>query len=235
MAEYEWLQVHTYILQFEQEGLVTRTFRRLDTAQQQAIIQAILDEAIAKGPTLLNIKQVAARAGVSVGSLYTYFRNREGLLTFAIEMCVRLVTGSLSEYSPSIAALPLREALAAYLGGGIEWGQTLAGLLTFFARAAYHGDPALADRVVAPIATAMHETVHDILVQAAARGELRPDVDLEAAARVVNTLLTAAGDAQLLPYLNNYFQVIGGDVTPERMQAALIELVLHGIGLEVSQ
>ncbi len=230
MTDYEWVQVHSYILQFEQEGLVTRTFRRLDMAQQQVIIQAILDEAIAKGPTQLNIKQVAERAGVSVGSLYTYFRSRDGLLTFAIEMCVRLVTGAMEEYGPAIAALSLREALATYLSSGVEWGRTLAGLLTFFARAAYHGDPALADRVVAPVATSMLETVKEILAQAAARGELRPGLDMEATARVVNTLLTVVGDAQLLPYLNNYFQVTGGDVSPEQVQTALVELVLHGIG-----
>ncbi len=230
MTDYEWAQVYSYILQFEQEGLVTRTFRRLDTAQQQVIIQAILDEAIAKGPTQLNIKQVAERAGVSVGSLYTYFRSREGVLNFAIEMCVRLVTGAMEEYGPVIAAMPLREALATYLSSGVEWSRTLAGLLTFFARAAYHGDPALTDRVVTPVANSMREAVQKILTQAAARGEIRPDLDMEATVRVVNTLLVAVGDAQLLPYLNNYFQVTGGDVSPEQVQAALIELILHGIG-----
>jgi TetR/AcrR family transcriptional regulator len=228
----EWTQIHAHILQLERNGLVTRTFRRLDPDRQQAILHAILDEAVEKGPTSLNIKQVAGRAGVSVGSLYQYFGNREGLLAFAVELCTRWMADVFDEYRPMLAAMPLRDALAAYLLGGIEWSQTQVGLVQFFARAAYHGDPELAESVVRPVADVMRETVREILAQAAARGEVRSDVDIEAAARVVNALLIAVGDSQLLPYLNTYFQVSDEDVPPERILEAALNLVLHGIGPE---
>ncbi len=230
MVPFDWTQIHTHILQLEQEGLVTRTFRRLDPERQQAILTAILDEAIEKGPTGLNIKQVAERAGVSVGSLYQYFGSRERLLAFAVELCVRWMTDTFNEYRPMLVALPLREALAAYLVGGVEWGQTQASLVQFFARAAYQGDPELAERVVRPIANVIREIVHGILTQAAARGEIRTDVDLEATARVINALTIAIGDAQLLPYLNTYFQVNDKDVPPERTLDAMLTLILRGIG-----
>ena len=226
----DWTQFYRYILQFEQEGLVTRTFRRLDPERQQAILTAILDEAAERGPAALNIKRVAARAGVSVGSLYTYFPNREGMLAFAVELCVRFVTDSFNEYRPFLAALPLREALAAYLSGGLEWSRMYTGLLKLFARAAYHGDPELADPLVRPIATLLREMVGDMLAAAAERGELRPGVDLQVATRIVHALTIAVGDSQLLPYLNTYFQVTGDDVAEEQALAALIDLILHGIG-----
>lgn len=230
MNIYDWAQIHTHILQLEREGLVTRTFRRLDPERQQAVINAILDEAVEKGPTSLNIKQVAERAGVSVGSLYTYFRDRDGLLAFTVELCMRFVADSFNSFRPYLAALPLREALAAYVVGGVEWSKTQAGLVQFLARAAYQGDPVLADRVVRPVGTVMRETVHAILAQAAARGEIREDVDLEATTRVVNALMIAVGDSQLLPYLNVYLQVNDEDVSPERILEALVALILHGIG-----
>jgi AcrR family transcriptional regulator len=228
----DWTQIHTHILQLEQQGLVTRTFRRLDPERQQVIINAILDEAVEKGPTSLNIKQVAERAGVSVGSLYTYFGDREGLLTFTIELCMRFVVDSFKSYRPYLVALPLREALAAYLVGGVEWSKTQEGLVQFLARAAYRGDPTLVDQVVRPVGTMMREMVRDILTQAAAQGEIREDVDLEATVRVVNALLIAVGDSQLLPYLNVYFQVNDEDIPPERTLEALVALILHGIGLK---
>jgi AcrR family transcriptional regulator len=129
----DWTQIYSYILQLEQEGLVTRTFRRLDPERQQAILQAILDEASEKGPAGLNIKEVARRAGVSVGSLYTYFPDREGMLAFAVEICVRFVGDSFDEFRPYLLALPLRQALSAYLLGGLEWSRVYAGLLRLFA------------------------------------------------------------------------------------------------------
>lgn len=226
----DWTQIHTHILQLEQEGLVTRTFRRLDPERQQAILTAILDEAVEKGPTALNIKRVAERAGVSVGSLYTYFPDREGMLAFAVELCLRFVTDAFDEFRPYLLALPLREALTVYLAGGVEWSQAYMSLLQLFARAAYHGDPELTEPLVRPIATMLREMVHDILTQAAARGEIRDDVDLEATTRIVHALMIAVGDSQLLPYLNTYLQVNDEDVPPERTLDALIALLLHGIG-----
>ncbi len=231
----EWTRIHAYILHFEEEGLVTRTFRRLDPGRQQVILSAIVEEAVEKGPTAVSVKRVAARAGVSVGALYTYFPDRDAMLAFAVQVCARFVVGAFEEFRPYLAALPLREALAMYLAGGIEWSRYYNDLVRLFARAAYHGDPELDEQLVRPVSDKMREMVHDILSQAAERGEIREDVDLEAATRIVHTLMIAVGDSQLLPYLNTYFQVTDEDMPPDRALASLISLVLDGIGGEGSR
>lgn len=225
----EWFKFQSHILELEQKGLVTRTFRRLDPNRQRVVVNAVLEESAEKGPASLNIKAVALRAGVSVGSLYQYFPKRRGLLNFAVELCVRYMTDAFDEFKPYLVALPLQEALKTYLASGIEWGQTEVGLVRFFGRAAYQGDPVLGEQVVRPIATAMHEVIDAILAQAAARGEIRPDVDLEAASRVINALLIAVGDSQLLPYLNTYFQVTGEEMPAERILDTLLDLVTTGL------
>jgi AcrR family transcriptional regulator len=226
----DWIQIHTHILRLEGEGVVTRTFRRLDGDRQEAILLAILDEAYEKGPTKINIKTVAAKAGVSVGSLYTYFPNREGLLNFAVDLCVHIMTDSLESFRPFLVALSFREALKAYLMGGIEWSQAYAGLLRLFARAAYFGDPELAEPLVRPIANLLRSIVHEILTNAIERGEVSPDIDLEATARLLHALTIAVGDAQLMPYLNTYLQVVDDEMSPDRTYEALVNLVLNGIG-----
>jgi AcrR family transcriptional regulator len=226
----DWAQIHTHILHLEQEGLVTRTFRRLDPERQQTILLAILDEAAEKGPTQVNIKVIAERAEVSVGSLYTYFPNREGMLAFAVELCVRWMRDAFEEFRPYLPALSLREALTVYLTAGIEWSRAFMGLVRLFARAAYHGDPELAEPLVQPIATLLREMVRDMLLQAAERGEIREDVDLEATARIVHALTVAVGDSQLLPYLNTYLQVSDEEISAKRALEALVELVLRGVG-----
>ncbi len=230
MSYSRWTEIHTHILQLEQEGLVTRTFRRLDPERQQAVLNAILDEAAEKGPASVNIKMVAQRADTSVGSLYTYFDKRDGLLDFAVQICVRYLTSSLEYFRPVLAQMSLPEALAAYLMGGLEWSRTEANLLRLFARAAYQGDPELAETLVRPVANTLRTLVHDILSAAAARGEIRTDINLETATRLVHALMIAAGDSILLPYLNNYFQVTAADTSPDDLVEALITFILHGIG-----
>jgi TetR/AcrR family transcriptional regulator len=228
----DWINFQPYISQLEQEGIVTRTFRRLDPERQEAVFNAILEEAIEKGPASLNIKEIARRAEVSIGSLYQYFPDRDGLLDFAIELCTRSTVAMFQEYKPLMAAMPFKEAISAYLMGGLEWGKTATGLVRFFGRAAYQGHPDLAERVVRPIAKIMRETMEEILKQAQARGEIRRGVDIEAMARVINALVIAIGDSQLLPYLNNYFQVTDKKVRLERVSDALLDLIQNGIALE---
>jgi TetR/AcrR family transcriptional regulator len=226
----EWKQITVRILEFEQAGLVTRTFRRLDPQRQQAVLAAILEEAVEKGPAAINIKHVAERAEVAIGSLYQYFGSREGLLNFAIELCVSYMTDMLETYRPMLVEMPLQEGLTVYLTTGVEWSQTQMGMIQFIARAAYHGDPELADRVVKPIGTAMRTIIHDMLAKAIERSEVRSDIDLEATTRAVNAALIAVGDSQLLSYLNNYFQVTDKKVSAERVTQALVSMILRGIG-----
>jgi AcrR family transcriptional regulator len=225
----EYTDIAGLIQALEREGKVTRTFRRLDHGRQETVLRAIFDEALESGPRSLNIKRVAGRAGVAVGSLYQYFGSREGLLDFTIELVVRATRAGFDQYRPYLAALPLREGLAAYGAGALEWAGQTAGFSHFFARAAYSGDPELAGRLVEPIAAALREMVAEMLAAAQARGELRPGVDLEAAARALHGMLIALYDPVLLPYLNAYFQASAPGCPPERTLSAAHDLILRGL------
>ena len=227
--EFDWSQFQIYILQLEQEGKVTRTFRRLDPERQQAVVNAILEEATEKGPTAINIKEVARRADVSIGSLYQYFDNREGLLDFTVALCIRYMVDLFGQFGPMLMALPIREALRYYILGGIEWGQTEAGLVRFLGRAAYQGDPEMNESIVHPVADVMLGLMQEILNQASERGEIRSDLDLDATTRAVNAVMIAIGDSQLLPYLNNYLRVSDENMPLERVIDALVEMLLHGL------
>jgi AcrR family transcriptional regulator len=225
----EWPQIHTLILELERAGVVTRTFRRLDPGRQQAIVYAILDEAMEKSPASINIKQVAERAGVAVGSLYQYFGDRDGLMDFTTRLCVHLLTVSFLQYKPILISMPLREGLCAYLTGGVEWGRMMQGLVQFFGKAAYEGDPRLAEKVVRPVAVAMREMTQAILLAAQARGEVRPDIDLEAAARVINAWVIPVADSQLFPYLNLYFQTSDENIPFQRTLDAFLDILENGL------
>ena len=83
--------------------------------------------------------------------------------------------------------------------------------------------------MVEPVATAMREMMRDMLTAARQRGEIRPDLDLEATSRVINCLTIVVGDSQLLPYLNRYFQVTDEAVSFKQVVEAMVDLVMNGI------
>ncbi|MCE1252871.1 MAG: TetR/AcrR family transcriptional regulator [Anaerolineae bacterium] len=218
------------ILELERQGLVTRTFRRLDPDRQQEVIKAVLDEISAKGSNNINIRDIAARASASIGSIYQYFTSREKLLDFAMSFTARAINALFKLSQPYLNHMPLRDGIKAYLLEGIKMSRGQLSIIRFSGRAAYQGDPELRDHLVIPVANEMRHTVETMLQAAQQRGEIRPDIDLQAAARVVNGLLIVLGDAQIYPYLNHYFQVSDENMPFERVLDSAASLICDGLG-----
>jgi AcrR family transcriptional regulator len=216
----------------ENEDSVTKTFRRLDPERRQAVLDALFEEAAEKGPSRLNIKQVADRSGASIGSLYQYFGSRENLVRLLVKIAVGSMVELLRASMVSLRGLPFREALRYYIVEGVKYSQSQKSLTRFLTLSAYQGDEEIGKTVVRPIAEVMRETVRDMLKAGITRGELRSDIDLEAASRAVNVLTIGLGDSQITPYLNTYFQVSDGEVAFERTLEAGLEMILRGLAAE---
>lgn len=216
----------------ELEGKVTRAFRRLDPQRQRVVVGAIVAEAADHGLHGVQVKAVADRSGVSVGSLYQYFPKRDGMVAAAIEVAVGYLRGVLEDAAPEMARLPLREGMLAYLGVGVQWSNDNSDLLRLFAHAAYGGAPEHAATVVRPVAEAMRHVLQALLDGARERGELRPDVDVETALRLVHVMTIAVGDAQLVGYLDEYYLLFDADHTPDVVIPKLVDLVIRAIGAD---
>lgn len=224
-----WNVITNRIIYLEKEGLVTRTFRRLDPARQLEILDAILYEAAENGPAKISISAVAHRCAAAVGSMYQYFPDRQSMIDFAEDLSIHYLTDMILEYRPYMLQMPTIDALMTYLTSGVEMSRTQQGFLLFFGRAAYQGDPQLSERVIEPIASAMFDTVNLILQQAKVRGEIREDLDIEAAAHIINAMLIAVGDSILFPYLNKYLRVYDSNTSHSQILQALPDLIHKAI------
>jgi AcrR family transcriptional regulator len=218
------------IPEMEKEQIITRTFRRLDSERQKAVIEATFSEAAESGPDHIHIKEVAKKSGASVGSLYQYFGNQDGLNRFAARLGVTIMQVLFRLSRPMLLQMPATQALRSYLTEGVKYFQGQDAYLRYFARAAYSGDPELAESVVDPVAEEMLSTVRAILDHGIQTGEFRPDVDKEATTRVIHMLLTVAGDSMLFPHLNRYFRATDKGVHSDRLIEALFQVLEHGIG-----
>ena len=225
-----WSQLEEHIQDLQAEGLITATFQRLEAERRNAVLDAVLAEAVERGPTTINIKHVAKKADVAIGSLYQYFGNRDNLVEFAVQLCIRYLVDEFKSFQPYLLKMTIRDGLAAYLTGGLEWSRMQVGLKQFFLKAAYQGDPNMAEKLVRPLGTVMLDTVRQMLLAAQQRGEVRQDVNLEVSARTINAMMIAVGDSLLLPYLNIYTQVFDSKVQVDQLTQALVDNLLDGIG-----
>ncbi len=228
-----WPGLSEAVRRLEADGVVSRTFRRLDSQRQELVLQAILAEAQEVGLSAVNIKRVAQRAGVSVGSLYQYFGNREHLVESTITLCREYVVDIVNQSTGWLVDMPLEEALFAYVYCGCDWMKQEGLLMKLFARAAYSPDSALGPTLVEPVSNAMLAVVRELLRSAVVRGELPPDADIEGASVFVHANLSILGDTAMLVYLNSYFR-IHGNSTGSDLEATIrrwVGYVVAGLGV----
>jgi len=246
MSSQPWID-HDFLVELESRELVKGTFLRLDDERRDQVIDAVIVQSAVSGPERLNIKEVARQAAVPVGSLYQYFGDRESLARFAALALARSLSKELESCVSYLEPMPLREALSAYLSYGIEWSVKEAASLRSFVAAAYCGAPlgsAFAEgagrtseaardwyleSLIRPVAASMQEVVRRVFAAAAARGELRAGLDVEAAARLANVILIAAGDARMMPRLDEYYRLYGPGSTTEAGIAQAVDFICRSV------
>lgn len=132
------------------------------------------------------VREIAARAGVGVGTLYRHFPQRPDLIAAVfrreVDACADAAAALASEHEPG-------EALARWLNRYTSFIATKRGL----AASLHAGDPAY-EALRAYFQQRLGPALSSLLDAAAAAGEVRPDVDPWDLLRAVANLCLATGD-----------------------------------------
>lgn len=134
--------------------------------RSRVIVSAILEAGRrlleAEGPRALTTNRIAERAGVSIGSLYRYFPNKQAIVAAIYETETgREVDGIRSSRAWAIEEAPLRDALAALVDYQLARHRRLIELGNEFYRE-HHRDFALGPRVGAD---ALEARLRDLLLR----------------------------------------------------------------------
>jgi AcrR family transcriptional regulator len=94
-----------------------RPSQERSAALVDAILQATAELLRTEGPERATTNRIAARAGVSIGSVYQYFPNKEALFRALGERYVAKLRAALAETWPAVVGAPPDEALGRALRG----------------------------------------------------------------------------------------------------------------------
>jgi AcrR family transcriptional regulator len=169
---------------------------RRDPSQRRAVVlisairQAALEIIEKEGPAALTTNRVADRAGVSIGSLYHYYPNKESIVADLFEVRVQALVDAIEAMRQSVhfEELPLPDALRAYLELALAHRAQLAHLHREFLRdfGARFDVPSR----VAPDGRTYHEITIAWLIELLERNRDRIDVTTPLAAAQGLSLLT---------------------------------------------
>jgi AcrR family transcriptional regulator len=159
-----------------------------EEATRRSILAAARDVFVAKGFHEATTHDVARAAGLSVGSIYTYFASKDELIRECVAAANKAETdavlGDISSDGP--ARVRIHRAVAGWYRYTIE----APGVPTFLAEAwaAASRRPAIRD-VVALRRERIVTVATVVLRQAVADGELAPDLDVDGTTRGLGALL----------------------------------------------
>ena len=205
--------------------------QRRKEARPQELLSAALDLFVEKGFSAARSDEVAARAGVSKGTLYLYFPSKEELFKAVIRtnLSALIAQGQTiaDQYEGSSAEL-LRLLLHSW------WqrvGDTSAGGIFKIIIAEVRNFPELAQFYTDEVVIPAHRLLSGTLQRGIARGEFRRVPLHEATHALITPLLFMT----LHKHSVGACSAMRPDIDPVRLIDTQIDLILHGLQLQPGQ
>jgi AcrR family transcriptional regulator len=189
---------------------------RLKEATTDAILDAAEQTLADQGIHEASMSAIAARAGVSVGTLYNHFHDRNDLVLALFRVRREAFLTSIDAALAASAKLPFRDQLAALVGGMLRY---LEAHRTFYRIALESEHDPLHKEGRASAMANLRERAEKVIRRGVQDTTLRPDTHgLHAG------ILTGILKAVLLRTLGD------GTESPSSLTDHVIELFLHGSG-----
>lgn len=200
---------------------------RRKEARPGELLEAALDLFVEKGFAATRSEEVAARAGVSKGTLFLYFQSKEELFKAVV---IENLAGRFTEWNREFDEYEGSTADMLRYCMRVWWervGATKASGLTKLMMSEGRNFPELAEFYRREVVKPGHELLRRIVQRGIDRGEFAPvDVDLAiytVVAPMIFLMLTKHSPAICFDHTSN--------IDPEKYLALQAETVLHGLSL----
>ncbi|MEW5914372.1 MAG: TetR/AcrR family transcriptional regulator [Thermodesulfobacteriota bacterium] len=186
----------------------SNTFQNLSADKQERILDEALSEFADKGYARASVNSLVSRLGIAKGSIFQYFRDKPGLFQHVFDFAVGRVKDHLRRVRDQSRGQDVFVRIQESLLAGLALIEDNPRLFQLYLRIVFEGDVPFRGRLLASIRLFSRDYLLDLLREGVAAGQLRPDLDLELAAFVVDAalerFLMASSVAQLDPGLGLY-------------------------------
>jgi len=202
--------------------LKKRWERRKD-ARPQELLAAALDLFVEKGFAATRLDDVAARAGVSKGTLYLYFTNKEELFKAVVRENVVPVLGEAEGIVEAFEGSTVDLFREIVLGWWERIGATKLSGITKLMMAESSNFPEVTQFYHDEVIRRGEAMIARMLERGVQRGEFRP-VDIEQATRVICSPMI-----MLMMWKHSFSTCRAESVSPEAFLNSFVDMFLHGM------
>ncbi len=194
------------------------TFNKLDESKKARIMDAAVDEFSRHGFRQASINRMIERLGIAKGSLFQYFGSKEGLFQVIFNYAVELVRQSLRQVKRETFDTDFFERIRKSTLAGIRFIERHPRIYRIYLKMIFQEDFPLRAEFLQQVHLFSAEYLRPIVEAGIARGELRPDMEVEMAVFMLDALMDRFLQAYCVPFLDagaKIYQASDADLEPK--------------------
>jgi AcrR family transcriptional regulator len=208
----------------------TQLFQSLNHEKQEKVFQAAVDEFASKGYRSASMNSLVKAAGISKGSLFQYFKTKQDLFGGVVDIAASRVKGHLKRVRDDTADMSLSSRLAKLLRAGFVFIDEHPMLARIYFRLLQTGEAPFGGDRLMQLRRDGDEFLGDLIKQAIDRGEVRPDVDVERTAYLINTMFESLLRAYYTEFLGAGLGIYQGRASElDKWIEATVTLISKGL------
>ncbi len=212
------------------------TFDNLDPQKRGRVLEESLLEFAEHGYHQASVNRIVGRLGIAKGSLFQYFGNKEGLFRHLFSRALEEIKAPLKAIRDADGDEPLPERLRRVFVAGAAFARSHPLIWRVYRRMVTQDDFPLRATLLAKVREEALTYFLELVQGGQRRGEVRADLDPQAAAFLIEATLDRALTAQDSPLLDAGFGLSHADeTTRQRGLSALADILSQGLMVPAQQ
>lgn len=208
-------------------------FNKLDDAKKSKILDAAVEEFSLHGFRQASVNRMVERIGIAKGSLFQYFGTKEGLFKVIFNYAVELVRQSLRQVKQETADADFFERIRKSTLAGARFIKRHPRIYRIYLKMIFQEDFPLRAEFLQQVHLFSAEYLRPIVEAGVARGELRPDMDVDMTVFMLDALMDRFLQAYCVPFLDAGAGIYQAqEAQLERQVDEFIKMLRLGIGFE---
>ncbi len=209
------------------------TFGKISPEKQDSIFTTAITVFAERGFDAANINEIAKLAGISIGSMYSYFESKEDLFLTLVEKGLDLLDRAMAECCPEEGTVA--EVLERLFRVAIRYTEKHPDMCRLYLLITTDNMKAQTERLSDRAEMSFREMYKALLRRAVERGEVRKEIDLNAAALFIDNAVVMLQFSLTSRYyqlrMEHYLGEKCGD-DYERLVRSNVDFICRGLGVE---